>query len=151
MNSWKVILATIVIFGAGVMTGGLMVRYTENRQTPARPHNGNATRAAAPFSAGGLRLEFLRRAQKELDLSAEQRERIDKIIKESQERTRKIMEPIQPELQGELRETKERFLEVLTPEQRARFEELIKKQQQRIHDQRHPHPGETSMPTKEVK
>ena len=25
MNSWKIILATVVIFGAGVLTGGLLV------------------------------------------------------------------------------------------------------------------------------
>jgi hypothetical protein len=27
VNSWKIILATVVIYGAGVMTGGLLVSY----------------------------------------------------------------------------------------------------------------------------
>ena len=30
MNSWKVILAAVVIFGAGVLTGGLLVDYVDH-------------------------------------------------------------------------------------------------------------------------
>ena len=30
MNNWKVILATVVIFGAGVFTGGLLVNYVDH-------------------------------------------------------------------------------------------------------------------------
>ena len=35
MNSWKVILAAVVIFGAGVLTGGLLVNYVE----PSHPRD----------------------------------------------------------------------------------------------------------------
>jgi len=74
--------------------------------------------------------------QRDLDLSAEQRERIDKLLKESQERTRKIMEPVAPEMRAELLRTKEEFQQVLTPGQRTHFEELMKKQQ-RPHEPHH--------------
>ena len=30
MNNWKVIFATAVIFGAGVITGGLLVNYVQH-------------------------------------------------------------------------------------------------------------------------
>ena len=30
MNTWKIILATLVIFVAGVLTGGLLVSYTDH-------------------------------------------------------------------------------------------------------------------------
>jgi Spy/CpxP family protein refolding chaperone len=83
-----------------------------------------------------LRLEFLKRAERELDLTQNQRERIDRIMKESQEHTREIMEPVAPELRAELQKTKDQFVEVLTIEQRKRFEELVKKQHPRPRDQR---------------
>jgi len=72
--------------------------------------------------------------QKELDLTADQRQRVDKLLKESQERTKKLMEPISPSLRAEVQRTKEEFREILTPEQRIRFDELVKQQ----HTQKRP-------------
>ena len=40
MNNWKVIFATAVIFGAGVVTGGLLVNYvtySHPKNNPRRP------------------------------------------------------------------------------------------------------------------
>jgi len=136
VNTWKIILATMLIFGTGVVTGALVVRNSDRGQGPLRPRNISQARPVGTFSPGGLRLEFLRRAQRDLDLNPEQRERIDKLLKESQERTRKIMEPVAPDLRAELQRTKEEFQQVLTPEQRMRFEELMKKQQ-RPHEPHH--------------
>ncbi len=135
----------MVIFGAGVVTGGLLVRHLDLTAL-AQPHRPAGVRAAPPASAGGMRFELLRRMQRELDLSLEQRERVDKLLKESQERTREIMEPVAPEVRAELQRTKEKFREVLTPEQRARFDELVKRQQ---HPQKRPTPPRerTSVPT----
>jgi len=136
VNTWKLILATMLIFGTGVVTGALVMRNSDRGQGPLRPRNISQARPVGTFSPGGLRLEFLRRAQRDLDLNPEQRERIDKLMKESQERTRKIMEPVAPDLRAELQRTKEEFEQVLTPEQRTRFEELMKKQQ-RPHEPHH--------------
>jgi hypothetical protein len=155
VNSWKVILATMVIFGAGVVTGGLLVRHSERIRAP-RPKLGPVVnRPGQPLSAGVMRLDFLRRAGRELDLTPDQRERLDKIIRESQERTRKVMAPY---LREEVQRTKEEFREVLTPEQRPRFDQLLKQQQQqqqqRARDQRRPQaPGEkpTEGPSAEPK
>ncbi len=130
MNTWKIILATMVIFGTGVVTGGLLV-HREHVRLPARPRPAPVPRPVVtpPSTPGVMRLEFLRRAQRELDLSPEQRERIDKLIKESQERTRRLMEPVMPDLQAELQRTRKEFLRELTPDQRKRFDELVKAQQ----------------------
>ena len=143
MNSWKVILATMVIFGAGVVTGGLLVRYSEGIGGRHQPRSAVAGRPAQPLSAGGMRLEFLRRLERDLSLTSGQRERIDAIMKESQERVKKLMEPVNPKIREEVQRTREEFREVLTPEQRVRFDELLKKQQkqqQRSRDQRQPPP-----------
>jgi hypothetical protein len=130
VNTWKVILATMVIFAAGVVTGGLLVRHVDDqylaRRRPSQNPRGNQA-----FSPVGMRVEFLRRAQRDLNLSAEQRERVDKIIKESQERTRS-------QVRDELQRTRTEFREVLTAEQQARFDELVKRQQQHPREQRRP-------------
>jgi Spy/CpxP family protein refolding chaperone len=128
VNYWKVILATVVIFGAGVLTGALVVRYI-----PA----GDGSRHQPGASGVGMRLDFLRRIQRDFDLTAEQRERIDKLLKQSQERTRKIMEPVSPLLHQELQRAKAEFREVLTSEQQVRFDELLKRQQ-RFREQHRP-------------
>jgi Spy/CpxP family protein refolding chaperone len=132
VNTWKVILATILIFGSGVVTGGLLVRRSDHFETPrqGRLPVAASLQLAAP---GGYRLEFLRHAQRELNLTGEQRERVEKIFKQSQERTKQLMEPVTPHLREELERAKLEFREVLTPAQQARFEELLK---QRVRDQR---------------
>jgi Spy/CpxP family protein refolding chaperone len=119
----------MVIFGTGVLTGALIVRYTAGFYNSRPQHPGFANRSAEFASPGGMRLEFLRRTQRDLDLTPEQRERIDKVLKQSQERTRKIMEPVSPLLRQEVQRTKAEFRDVLTPEQQERFDELIKLQQ----------------------
>lgn len=140
MNTWKVIFATVVIFGAGVVTGGLLVKYSV--QPPSRParQGGVANNRIQPISAGGLRIEFLRRIERDLDLSPEQREQVNKILAASQERSRKIMEPVTPKIREELQQTKEQFRAVLNPPQKVRFDELLKQQQQQQQRQREHRP-----------
>jgi Spy/CpxP family protein refolding chaperone len=145
VNTWKVILATMVIFGAGVVTGGLLVRHTSS---PSHPPRGQAaSRPLPPMSPSGLKMEVLRRVERDLDLTPEQRSQVDRIISASQERTKKLMEPVAPQIHAELQETKEAVRAVLTPEQRIRFDELLK-QQQRPRDQKHSnsHPAEKAVP-----
>ena len=114
MNTWKVILATLVIFGAGVITGGLLVSYSARAWRPsahaapaadgqlptADPQRVPVERNAAPAVresklppaalSGPLRKDFLNRLSHELKLSSEQRERIERIVSEGQERTREL-------------------------------------------------------------
>jgi len=127
----------MVIFGAGVVTGGLLVKYSDQAHPARNTRNPTvAARPFTPFSAGGIRIEFLRRAERELDLSPQQKEQIDRIIAASQERTRKIMEPVSPSVREELKHTKDEFRSVLSADQQARFDEMVKAQQ-RPRDQHH--------------
>jgi Spy/CpxP family protein refolding chaperone len=144
VNTWKVILATMLIFATGVVTGGLLVRHSE-RARNHRPqlHPAGAVRPAQPASPGVMRIDFLRRLERELDLTREQREPIDKILKDGQERMKKLMDTVEPRRREEFRKTLEEFRAVLTPDQRAHFDELLKHQQQRAHEQR------KSAPTRE--
>jgi hypothetical protein len=117
----------MLIFGTGVVTGGLLVRHSE-RTRPLHPQRSQNLRPQ-PVSPGVMRLEFLRRIQRELDLTSAQHAEVERILKESQERSRKIMEPVSPELRREVQRTKENFRKVLTPEQQSRFDEILKQQQ----------------------
>jgi Spy/CpxP family protein refolding chaperone len=124
----------MVIFGTGVVTGGLLVRHV----APAhdrRPRPANA-RAGQLTTAGLMRLELLRRMEQDLDLTPEQREPAGKVIKEGQERMKKIMETVEPRRREAYRKTIEDFRALLTPEQRQRFDQLLKQQQHRARDQR---------------
>lgn len=131
MNIWKVILATLVIFVAGLVTGVLVVWHSEHLFSASSPHPTASPRPTPAVSPGGLRLELLRRMQRDLNLTAAQHKQIDKILTDSQERSRKIMEPVAPAIREELAKTREEFRNVLTPEQRAKFDELIKHPQHR--------------------
>jgi Spy/CpxP family protein refolding chaperone len=109
----------MLIFGTGVVTGGLLVRPVtpapgvRNQRPPTHP--------AQPVTSGG-RMEFLRRLQGELELTAEQREHIEELIKQSQERAKK-------HAREEWIRVRDEFRTVLTPEQQARFDLLLKRQQ----------------------
>jgi Spy/CpxP family protein refolding chaperone len=136
VNSWKVILATMVIFGTGVVTGGLLVRHVDHGWDRRPQHATGAVRAAQPSAAGVMRIEFLRRVERELDLTPAQREPIDKVLQEGQERMKKLMETVEPRRREEFKKTMDEFRAVLTLEQQKRFDDLVKQQQQRAREQR---------------
>jgi tRNA A37 methylthiotransferase MiaB len=83
-----------------------------------------------------MRIEFLRRMEQELELTPAQREPIDLILKNGQERMKKLMDTVEPQRREEFKKTVEEFRSVLTLEQRKRFDELVKQQQQRAREQR---------------
>jgi hypothetical protein len=95
-----------------------------------------------------MRLEFLRRMQRDLDLTGEQREHVDRVLGQSQERTRKIMEPVAPQLRQELQRAKAEFRDALTPAQQDRFDQLLKQQQRfkEHHPSGRPEPSLTKAP-----
>ena len=155
MNTWKVILATLVIFGTGVVTGGLLVTHSERvkqrqfwmqnrmeRNRPPRadirepnpppPVASNPTSEPAPrqpnLVPAMLRMDLLQRMERQMDLTTGQREKIEEILREGQERTRQIMEPVHGELQKQVRNTRDRIKEVLTDEQQRQFDELMRPQ-----------------------
>ena len=127
MNSWKVILATLVIFGAGVVTGGLLVNYavhTNLAPAPAQPESRGACSRTNPWLQRAR--ELLRRMDRELNLTSEQHQRIEKLIAESAERTRKLWKPIAPQMGKEMQRLHRDIREELTPEQRRQFELISK-------------------------
>jgi Spy/CpxP family protein refolding chaperone len=139
LNTWKVILATMVIFGTGVVTGGLVVQRAWHIRFHQPQHMPGSPRASQPGGPGGPGMEFLRHMERELDLAPDQREQVDKVLKQSQERSRKIMEPVAGLIREESRRREAEFRALLTPEQQVRFDEGLK-QVQKSREPRRPQP-----------
>jgi uncharacterized membrane protein len=135
VNNWKVIptivLATVLIFGAGVFTGGMLVDYVKQ----VRPHPGAAkhpnpagtTASTSPATnspaATGLRpppqvlsKEFLQRLDLELRLTKEQHDAAQKIISDGQYEMRKVVQDSRLEIR-----------EILTQQQQEQFDQLMKR------------------------
>lgn len=131
MNDWKVIptivLATVLIFGAGVVTGGILVDYVKKAHprmaakhpNPAPPVN------SAPTNIPVLPLvrppqilskEFLPELEAVMKLTKDQHEAIQKIISENQNLMRKVVQDARLEIR-----------EALTPPQREQFDQVMKR------------------------
>ena len=119
MKVWKVILAALVIYSAGVVTGGLTLRLDFfNSSSPEKTSRGSSRSRQRP--------DFIDRMQKELGLSPEQRERISQILQESRERMRALWDSVSPKADEEFRHVRTLILAELTAEQAKIYEEQFK-------------------------
>jgi hypothetical protein len=143
VNSLKVILATIVIFGAGVITGGLLVDHVKHPASyrpphpPTQPGPPEPGDVPGPLRAPMLNKQFVEQLNDELQLTKEQREQIQKIISQGQQNTRDLWKLVAPQFQLVWRDTRQQIRNVLTPEQRKQFEILMRQQR---------HPSSTNAP-----
>jgi hypothetical protein len=171
VNAWKIVLATLVIFVAGIITGASLVRFAERGPKPWRrftenvaahppvapnlPASPDDPRAAKlpPGNPPLLNREFVLGLARHLRLDSEQREKIDRIIAEGQERIRGLRSEIEPQIHKQMQSTKEQLQAVLTPEQLEQFDRLMKQRiprrnesplpperERRLRDQRNPPP-----------
>ena len=144
MNTWKAILAVLVIFGAGFVTGHVATRMTEAAKPAVAPAT-NAARLGThsgqpPLSLEQLRkVELMGRVQKDLDLTPEQHARIEKIIEDSQGRIRDLWDQVAPDIHDEYDDVQKKVCQELSPEQKKTFDDLMKKQQ-------HKKPAPTNAP-----
>lgn len=130
MNSWKVILATVVIFGAGVMTGGFLVGNVQHlhwknfhhTETASTNSVFNLVSQATNQPAGRQRMpeilskQFLQQLDEKLHLAPDQHEAIQKIITDGQNLMRKTVQDARLEIR-----------EQLTPDQQTEFDKLVKR------------------------
>jgi len=139
VNDWKVIptivITTVLIFGAGVFTGGMLVDYVKQphgkpfKRTAVILAGTNAAQAVATNSSSFnapagkpakapeiLSKDFLQRLDMDLQLTKEQHETVRKIIEEGQNSVRKAVQDARLEIR-----------EALTPAQRQAFDNLVKR------------------------
>ena len=138
MNYWKVILATVVIFGAGVLTGGLLVNFVDHshprnfHRPPPALTSTNAIAAVVSTNVSRqqrvpeiLSKPFVEQLNEELQLTPEQRATVENIITESQGQMRKAV-------QGVRQGAREKIRELLDPAQQKQFDELLKRPPRRL-------------------
>jgi hypothetical protein len=121
VKAWRAIVAALVIFAAGVVTGGLTVRL-KPIEVSSPPASIN-TNTPGPLRPRG---DLLERMQRQLYLTPVQRERIEVILRDNHDRMKQLWDSIAPQAQAEHRRAHDLIRAELTPEQRARFEELVK-------------------------
>ena len=126
MKIWKVILATIVIFAAGALAGGMFAKARLPRPVASEP----------PIPPVLAQQRFQQKLKKELQLSGDVTNRIDKIFAESNARIKIIWDLLNPEMQKELKEVRDNIRAELSPEQREKFEQLLKQPPHRSDGQR---------------
>lgn len=142
MNLWRIILATLVIFGAGIVTGTLFMSHSQPAPVhtpdtalpPPRAFAGGTNHEAGRFAAlmgvgmqpRGSTKEFLDRLDAQLKLTDVQREHIKKILDDGQEHTKDCWKQIEPEVRKEMRDCRDKIRAELTPEQQVKYAELFK-------------------------
>jgi hypothetical protein len=134
VNVWKVILATALIFGAGVIVGGLLVNYAGHSAFNFRSSiNFSAAPAAEANSAANAKTNaapktvlpevvskrFVDVLQTNLHLSVKQRADIEKLIVGSQENVRQTF-------QDERRSVREKIRTLLNPAQQKELDEMLR-------------------------
>ena len=120
MKVFKLILAAMLLFSAGAVAGGAASRIREKAN--ARIQQQRRGNVPPPL---WQRMEYLRRAQRDLDLTADQRQRIDTHVRESQEAVRRIWEPVAPRARAELETLRDRIRGELSADQRDRFDRAL--------------------------
>ena len=126
MKIIEVILVTLVIFTAGVVTGVAVgeLRIKEEQRPPATSPIASANRRA-----------YLERLDRQLSLSSEQKQAIERILQARQARMRELWAPISPQIHEEFRQTRTEIVAQLTPAQQKIFEEKFKPREARAHEE----------------
>lgn len=121
MNPWKFILATVLIYGTGVVTGAFVTTLVE------RPHRAAAAKPGPQLTYSQIqRAEFLGRLQKQINLTPEQHDRIGQILHDSNQRTKPYWDPVAAKMKDEVRTVTDKIRAELTPDQIAKFDVDIK-------------------------
>ena len=117
MNKSIAFIAVLGLFILGILIGarGMHLVYVQRfPQFPERPA-GDAMHGPA----------FFARLERHLDLSADQKERIGQIMRDSRQAGKAMHEEMLPRVHELMDNTRGSIMDVLTPEQRQEFERLM--------------------------
>jgi Spy/CpxP family protein refolding chaperone len=136
-KTWQVVLATVAIFLAGLVTGGALalgaVRWSTRhpRINPAQmfPFGQQRQGAWQPAQVGP---QLMRGFISQLDLTDEQRAKIQPIVRRVAGQLARERREVQLNSALLIEKMQDEIAQVLTPEQRVKFEDLMSQQKQRL-------------------
>ena len=128
VNVWKPILAAVVIFVAGVVTGGFVVNRDETKPPRAFPReHGPRNTEHRPGSRMEGQLEWLmKRIQRDLQLTDMQVTKVESAFKESREEMKKTWDEMRPRMRASTEKLKDKLRGDLTEEQLEKFEKYLR-------------------------
>ncbi len=142
VNNWKPILAALIIFAAGYVTGGLTLGGYRGGATRDEPVRAEQRRGPKPErSKDGHLRDLCGRLQEELRLTPSQRERIEEIVRLAHERVKVVADKMRPLIRSEFKQMERDILEELTPEQAEKFEAIIRERESKFNRGDIPPPG----------
>ena len=127
MSKWKVILATLLIFGSGIGTGVLLSKRNAPADGPQSGELGKFAPANSNDNQRSLTPVFFRSPgflDRHLDLTKQQKEQVQSIMETSHERIRELSTPFRDQLKEEQQAVQKDLREILTTEQAKKFDNL---------------------------
>jgi Spy/CpxP family protein refolding chaperone len=133
-KTWQVILATIAIFVAGLVTGGAtalgVVRWVGRHRAMNPPAFAQgAFRQGQPMQFGPA---LMRNLESKLELTGDQKARIMPIVNRTAAELARDRHEVQLKTALAVEKMQDEVAEILTPEQRTKFDELIAQQRARF-------------------
>ena len=135
-KTWQVVLATVAIFVAGLVTGGAtaigIVRYVVRHP---RGNGGQQGQTGGRFGGGQpqqFNPQLMRSFASQLDLTREQKAKIGPIVKSTASQLQREHREVQLTSALAIEKMQDEIADILTPEQRTKFEGLISQQRERL-------------------
>lgn len=113
----KVVALFVLIFLFGMATGGLSYRLLETGYF--RPHSQSYSR--------DHRGDTVQKFTRELGLNADQIQRLNTILEESEGKFRELNKSVKPQADAIRQESRNKIRALLNEEQKPKFEEMLKK------------------------
>ncbi|HAV61455.1 MAG TPA: hypothetical protein DCY13_03720 [Verrucomicrobiales bacterium] len=129
MNLLRVILATLVIFGTGALSGYFVAKSTIVHEQTAQPRSGGS-RGGIQVSWDDRRKMMVDRMEKDLELDPDQAAKVRAIFAESGERSRELWKQFKGPMDAEVDRVNDQIRAILNPEQLVKFEEQLKRRKE---------------------
>jgi Spy/CpxP family protein refolding chaperone len=130
MSRFVALAAALSLLMCGVVIGSLATFVVLQRPHPAGAMPPPAFRNE-PLPPPPHQPAFTREMEERLDLSDEQWQKLQVILRDSRDESEAIRRELRPRLEKSLKATQDRIAEILTPEQRKTFEDLVKQDARR--------------------
>lgn len=126
MSRFVAIAAALSLLVCGVLIGALGTFLVLQRPRPLDGMRPPPQQPPPPHQP-----PFTREMQDRLNLSEDQMQKLQVILRESREESESIRRELRPRLEKNLKATQDRIGEILTPEQHKTFDELVRQDARR--------------------